>query len=97
MGMIGRITAAIAIAAFAAPAFASDTARVTEGTLQGATAGVVTSFKNIPFAAPPVGALRWRPPQPGKPWAGARDATRRGSSSRWRARRQAARCRLQHR
>ena len=33
-------------------------------------------FKAIPFAEPPVGALRWREPQPVKPWRGVRDATR---------------------
>jgi para-nitrobenzyl esterase len=54
---------------------APDAARVAQGTLHGAVSGTVASFKNIPFAAPPAGDLRWRPPQPAKPWAGARDAT----------------------
>ncbi len=32
-------------------------------------------FRGIPFAAPPVGDLRWTPPQPVKKWDGIRDAT----------------------
>ena len=40
----------------------------------------VTAWLGIPFAAPPVGALRWRPPQPPAPWAGVRDATHFGAS-----------------
>jgi para-nitrobenzyl esterase len=39
------------------------------------TGGDVRSFKGIPFAAPPIGALRWRAPQPALPWSGVRDAT----------------------
>src|SRR5262249_21759962 len=35
-------------------------------------------FKGIPFAQPPVGALRWREPQPVLPWNGVRDATESG-------------------
>ena len=33
--------------------------------------GEVRTFKGIPFAAPPIGNLRWRPPHPAKPWSGA--------------------------
>jgi para-nitrobenzyl esterase len=44
------------------------------GRIEGTTAGVVTSFKGIPFAAPPVGELRWRAPQPVKHWSNVRAA-----------------------
>jgi para-nitrobenzyl esterase len=46
------------------------------GALRGKAAGAVDEFLGIPYAAPPVGSLRWRPPQPAAPWAGVRDATR---------------------
>ncbi|WP_339472351.1 carboxylesterase family protein, partial [Pseudomonas sp. EL_65y_Pfl1_R83] len=35
-----------------------------EGQMLGAVAGEVASFKGLAYAAPPVGPLRWRPPQP---------------------------------
>ena len=38
----------------------------------------VRAFLGIPFAAPPVGDLRWRPPQPAERWNGVRDASRYG-------------------
>jgi para-nitrobenzyl esterase len=45
------------------------------GQLQGAVAGGYRYFRGIPFAAPPVGDLRWRPPAAPAKWQGARDAT----------------------
>ncbi len=52
-----------------------DQVRIDTGRLQGARADGVTAFKGIPFAAPPVGALRWRAPQPAAAWSGVRDAS----------------------
>ena len=52
--------------------------RIDTGTLRGSSADGVVSFKGIPFAAPPVGPLRWRAPQPAAAWSGERDATRYG-------------------
>jgi para-nitrobenzyl esterase len=53
--------------------------RIDSGDLQGAVADGVASFKGIPFAAPPVGDLRWRPPQPAAKWTGVRQATEFGA------------------
>jgi para-nitrobenzyl esterase len=48
-----------------------------DGTIRGVAGWATQSFLGIPFAAPPVGALRWMPPAPVTPWPGVRDATRR--------------------
>lgn len=45
------------------------------GEIQGATQGSVEYFKGVPFAAAPVGDLRWRAPQPVNSWTGVRQAT----------------------
>jgi len=51
-------------------------ASVSTGQLRGSlTEDGVAAFKNIPFAKPPVGDLRWREPVPAKSWTGVRDAT----------------------
>jgi para-nitrobenzyl esterase len=44
--------------------------RIVSGALQGVMSDGVVSFKGIPYAAPPLDELRWRPPQPVKPWTG---------------------------
>ncbi len=53
--------------------------RVDSGELQGVVDDGVVSYKGIPFAAPPVGDLRWRPPQPVAPWTGVRQAAEFGA------------------
>lgn len=53
--------------------------RVDSGELQGVADDGVVSYKGIPFAAPPVGDLRWRPPQPAAQWSGVRQATEFGA------------------
>ena len=62
------------LAAMAA-VLAAPVARVETGALRGVTAEGVTAFKGVPYAAAPVGDLRWRAPRPAAPWSGARDAS----------------------
>jgi para-nitrobenzyl esterase len=54
--------------------------QIESGRLQGVAEHNMFAFKNIPYAAPPVGDLRWRPPQPALPWTGTRDASLFGDS-----------------
>lgn len=50
------------------------TVNIDTGTIEGTISDESLSFKGIPYAAPPVGNLRWRAPQPVKPWKGVRQA-----------------------
>ena len=53
----------------------ADPVKTTSGLVEGTTAeGGLRTFKGIPFAAPPVGDLRWREPQPAPKWSGVRQA-----------------------
>jgi para-nitrobenzyl esterase len=59
----------------ASQAFAADpTVATTLGPVVGETSSRVAAFKGVPFAAPPVGPLRWRAPQPPEAWTAPRDA-----------------------
>src|SRR5271170_3886175 len=50
--------------------------RVSGGLIRGSGIdGGVFIFASIPFAAPPVGALRWLPPEPAAPWSDVRDGS----------------------
>jgi len=58
----------------------SPVVQTTSGKVKGITEGGISVFKGIPYAAPPVGEFRWRPPQPVKPWVGIFDANKYGSN-----------------
>lgn len=49
--------------------------KVESGRIQGTVEGDLTVFKGIPFAAPPVGELRWRAPRPVEKWEGVKQTT----------------------
>ncbi len=64
---------ALALAAAGAPATAQIAqADISGGRIAGTVVDGISEFKGIPFAAPPVGALRWKAPQPVKHWSGVR-------------------------
>ena len=78
------VVAAPAVSASTAPASVSTApasgpvAVTVNGAVRGLASGAVHEFLGIPYAAPPVGALRWQPPQPAAGWSGVRDATQFG-------------------
>lgn len=86
----GLLVVATGLVAFAASGAASGTAsgartgdavvRTADGAVRGTVADDHRGFLGIPYAAPPVGASRWRAPRPSAPWQGVRDATRPGAS-----------------
>jgi len=76
--------AGLAVSAGTGPADAAprtgQVVHVDGGALRGVNAGVVTSYLGIPYAAPPTGNLRWRPPRHAPAWHGIRDASQFGPS-----------------
>lgn len=80
-----RFFAASAVLLFASCASLDETStndglhvRTQQGIVAGIEADGVRTFKGIPYAAPPIGALRWKPPAAPLAWSGVRDATQFG-------------------
>ena len=76
--MIRRIAflAALLLACACTGRPALPTAEISDGKVRGrlTPSGDIAVFRGIPYAAPPVGDLRWRPPQPVEPWEGVFEA-----------------------
>jgi carboxylesterase type B len=80
--IVGPLAAALASLSIFAPARASGggpLVRTENGTLRGVQSEGVDSFLGVPYAAPPVGTLRWRPPNPAASWRGVREASAYGN------------------
>ena len=71
--LLAAVLAAVAVGAQTAPQV-----RTHEGIVEGAELNGIKVFKGIPFAAPPVGSLRWKAPQPAQAWQGVRKAVEYG-------------------
>lgn len=75
LGLAVASVLSLAVVPAAAAAPDPTLVRVDAGLLRGESAGDVVRFRGVPYARPPVGELRWRPPRPPQPWSGVRDAT----------------------
>lgn len=78
---LGLLMLAPGLCSAASPSPASHDApqvRLSSGRVRGFTVDGFAEFRGIPFAAPPVGKLRWRPAEAVAPWRGVREATRFG-------------------
>ena len=74
--LIGVVVSATSLAAFVVPGRASaSTVATTSGLVEGIDGPSGSEWRGIPYADPPVGVRRWRPPAPVTPWSGVRDAT----------------------
>jgi para-nitrobenzyl esterase len=76
MQMSGRLRcrAAIALCLFAAGSWGRPV-QIESGAIEGVAQGGLSTYLGVPFAAPPLQALRWREPQPVAPWQGTRKAS----------------------
>jgi len=75
LGAAGVTAAEAGTATAASGSGGSPVVTTDDGAVRGTTAGTVAEFLGIPYAAPPTGNRRWRPPAPPAGWRGVRDAT----------------------
>ncbi|MGH7010636.1 MAG: carboxylesterase/lipase family protein [Caulobacteraceae bacterium] len=74
------LAAAIILSVLGGPALAAEApsaglrVRTTSGVVEGSLLGPSRAFFAIPYAAPPIGPRRWKPPEPAAPWSGVREA-----------------------
>ncbi len=76
-GQGGALTSQRSEPAYAGPLDAG-VVRTSMGSVRGLVAPDYRLFQGIPYAAPPVGPLRWQPPRPAAPWSGMLDASKPG-------------------
>jgi len=70
----------------AGPAATGDAiVQIDAGSLRGTSVGSTIAFRGIPYARPPVGELRWQPPQSTIPWQGVKEASQPGNTCSQRA------------
>src|SRR5689334_10517263 len=79
--LLGLAAAAISLPP---PTMAADqpgpTVRTADGPVQGFVRSGISTFLGIPYAAPPSGELRWKPPEPAAPWTQTLKATKFGNT-----------------
>jgi para-nitrobenzyl esterase len=78
LASLGAAALAAGVAAALRGARGVTVLEIDTGRISGLAEDEVIPFKGVPYAAPPVGALRWRPPQPHAPWSGVRRCDRMG-------------------
>ena len=71
-----KVAAGLLLAFLVLPGKAAfaETVKVEDGLLKGTVKDGLQIYRGIPYAAPPVGDLRWRPPEPAPKWEGGRAA-----------------------
>src|SRR5689334_8667659 len=74
-----RLAAAVAILVLASTAALADTVTIDSGPLSGTSENGIDVYRGVPYAAPPVGALRWAPPAAPATWTAPRDASQFGA------------------